>query len=367
MEKRFPDNYPPEIISLLDKASFSNGTDINIVGSSSIRQMQYAADIDCYEKTNIHKNPTKQFQQLIKAVLKTPLTYITDIKAGSIQEWIVLPLTLEEYDQKTSLKTLSSLYASNVLTKEEHDAAKELLPKSFEHPVDFLLAKQNIKFNIVRWTPKQILQGHQLYRTRNISLADALSQPSIIKLDMITLVDNNRFIEVSIIYELFLDNKPLNNFPLLPIKQSLKNSILEFVAESNYFKVAKRIYSLAVADKDKKLAKSLIPFFNSDLGRLYTVISDLNTLLLLIEHTSLLPTKRIKFELEHVPATLSNIWSLTDFLHVEPQIDKELYDIVKEFTPDSAEIHIEKIRDKLQQILNKHTKKYLIARKLLPQ
>ncbi len=377
MNKTFPINYPPEIVDVIEKASFSKGEDVLVVGSASIRTMRYSADVDCYERANIPgnsradalMNASKLFRQNIQRLLSTPLTYIVDFKAGSIEEWVVIHPQAHiqgkkvlGYSAEESRAKVKQLYEDKVITKDEYDSALELLVLK-PTPEQFFAIKDALRFNIIRWTLDEIKKGFKVYRGRKVTLADIFGQPAIAKLDIITLVDNNRFIEISIIYELSHNKERLNDFGNPDLSQMLRESVLEYWKSNKVFKMSKRIYSLSMYLKKNKTVKTLTPYLNSDLGLLYTITSDLDTLVLLVEHTKHLPKKRIQFELEHIPSRLGNISQLKDLLSKEEEIFNKLKSIERHPSNVNA---IDTLNDELKGILNKYAIQELTKLKLYP-
>jgi len=376
MDTKPREAYPPEVLQVIELSTFSQGRDVVILGSNSLKTIQYAADVDCFESTTIKgtskadalERATHTFQTIIRSLLRRKLTYITDIKLGSIEDWIVIPKnshisngTVLGYDYDASVTKLKELYSKNVINSSEYASAFELL-KPHPTPHEFLIAKDAIRFNIVRWKPHNILQGFIDYRTKRISVEEAMSQPAIIKLDLVMLIDNNRFIEYSCIYELIHKGIPLNNFGHLNITQALREDILEYTIENNPFKAAKRMFALARFDKRTKVAERFLPIFNSDLGRLYQVIVDIDTLLLLKETQKHLPAARIRFELAHLPSRLTHISSISSFVREERQIIMQIHKVIANPTYSNLE---ELVRE-LKSILVRQSKKVLKAYRLYP-
>jgi hypothetical protein len=59
--------------------------------------------------------------------------------------------------------------------------------------------------------------------------------------------------------------------------------------------MAKRIFSILKRSKGE-LADKLNTLFNSDLGRLYSLISDIGTILFLLDNEAIIPIKKIQYE-----------------------------------------------------------------------
>jgi len=372
--KPYPLGYPPEVFETIDAISFSKGKDVVILGSGSLRSMQYSADVDAFESTTIPgnsradalKNTADRFQTLLKNALDRPMTYFMDFKCGSVEDWRVIHPDahvsngkVRGYNCDTARAKVEELYKQGVITKEEHTSALELLVKN-PRPTQFYEIKNQLRYTIIRWTPKEILAGHKTHRGKKVTLAECFGDPTIAKLDFIILVNNNRFIEVSNLYELSWKGGRLNAFSTANIIQNLRDDILAYYCENNPFKMLKRMFSLARFDKKMRVANKMIPILNSDLGRLYIIISDLDTILQMMEEDLPLPKERIQFELEQIPSRLANIWTLKQVIKEETPISKALAD------GKVKKGELESIRDTLKQILADATKRELTKLKLYP-
>ena len=98
--------------------------------------------------------------------------------------------------------------------------------------------------------------------------------------------------------------------------------IKDYLGEGNYWKALKRYFSIQRLINTAK-ADAMIPIFNGDLGRLYSVISDIKTLLYLLENHQG-NKELIRQEVDSFRSRLSNIWRSKEFLKKEPQFDKAL-------------------------------------------
>ena len=71
--------------------------------------------------------------------------------------------------------------------------------------------KSKIKFHILRWTPKDIINGFIMLRNQlKFTLHEAL-ETGLTKIDIVTLVQHNRYIEISMIYIFQCHNKNIFN------------------------------------------------------------------------------------------------------------------------------------------------------------
>lgn len=345
-----------DVLDIIKKMSF-NINNVKIAGTMKNRKLLYASDYDLYENVNSNSidNIVSQFQKIIINLLNTDLCYIGDIKAGVIENFRVLSELYENYDALTSKNKLDYIYNLGLVKKEDYNSISKMLKNKISIK-DYFILEDFLKYHIIRWKPKEILNGYKIIVGNKYFLKDALNTDSLFKLDVIALTENNKFTEFSIIYELKINNKSINK-PIRNIEESLKEDIQKLSINKKYYKMAKRIASLyRFKNKDTSILDNL---FNSNLGIVSLIISDIETLQYLLENEDVLPTKRIQFEIDLFKPRLSNVDILSDPLRnkilstinnllTKNKIDKKLYFL-----------KLDKIKSILSKILNLNTKKYL--------
>lgn len=370
--KSYPENYSSDATKVIDAMSFTKGKGVGLLGSMSIRSQQYAGDYDAFEIVNMKEDSDKialhmlstRWKEIIKDLMMTPNTYIGDIKSGVIEEWRVLPKEarvengkLVDMDVVASKKRLHQLREKNIITEKEERYGMSLLSGKMT-PIKFLEAKNELKFHIVRWKVNEILEGYKILKDgRAYTIEEGFSSPSITKLDVIALVQNSRFTDFSMVYY-FRNNGKLLNPDLIDIAESLKENILYYQSKGNHFKALKREFALAKFLKKGKVIERLTPILNSDLGRLYHIISDIGTLITLLEDHNV-NDKIIRFEIDQFISRLSNVYQLKDYLKEEHTILGYIQSILKDPKKSTMITKLETISDKLQKILNDYTKKIM--------
>ena len=293
-EKEYPQQYPSDAVAILKTMSFSKGKDIKIVGSQALKSQLYAGDYDVYEvvKTKSVDDLVKGFKDII-INLKHLGAHIGDIKAGVIEDWKIIG--------SSPHKKIESLFHSKIISSEEAKKALHLLKGSK------VKASQELKFHIIRWTPKQVLEGKQTLRDgRTYTLAEAFQSPTITKLDVIALVQGH-YTDFSIIYEFHKGSKILNEDIIDP-EASLKESIKAYKEEGNRFKVIKRKFSLAKLKNHKGDLLKYHTILNSEAGKIYTLYSDVKTIADLLDDTSI-PATKLREALSGFTARIDSIYS----------------------------------------------------------
>jgi hypothetical protein len=192
-----------------------------------------------------------------------------------------------------------------------------------------------------------------------VTLGDALASPSRAKIDIVGWVQNNRFTDFSCIYEFDWNGKILNPVKV-PIQASLEEDILGLAAEGEWFKVLKRQFSLARFLKRTSEVERLNALLNSDLGRLYQVVSDLATLGELLRVHDV-PLRNVRIEIDQFRGRLSNIYRLRDYLRDEDRITRKIESALNA-PRGRLEAHLSSLQEELSSILNSAAKKFVKTR-----
>jgi len=327
------------LIKVLKLISF--GTPF-VVGSSADYQIMYSADYDLLEEVILRRGIVKKFQDKIHKLEK--IGKITEVKIGEISQWNLLKKPyienskVHKYNQKDELAHLSKLWQNKIITHDEYMMASDLL-KPHLNPVEFLEARKELRFGVLRWSNPEIFRGYKELRDKSITyLEDAFKSKGITKIDLIVWV-NQKYSEFSNI--ILWTNRSGKYFAYIPsVKKSLKENILEFEADQNYVKVAKRMYSLAKQFKDQSILDSLRSILNSPIGKLYMVVADMEVL-------------------EEFPNAVTQARKRKQLDLFKDQFAKLYFPDLKNATPKTKLTY-------LNEILQSEMKKALTEEKLLP-
>jgi hypothetical protein len=272
-KKQYPDEYPAEAVRVLNTMTFP-GSELLILGSASLRSQTYAGDYDGYDKVNGKlPNLIGGFKNIIKNLKKLPDAYITDIKAGEVGDWKVVPDSAKEWNLRKAQEKVEGLLREGIISEKE---AKDADLSSY------LMAKKDVKFHVVRWTPEEVIKGSKKLRDgRTYTLEEAFTSPAIVKVDVIAIV-KNIYRDFSVIYELSDGDKRLNDFQQEPAS-SIQEDIRYYTLTNNPYKALKRKFALAKLHNDVPAMKRHSKIINSELGKLYLIYSEIKTLADLLE------------------------------------------------------------------------------------
>lgn len=359
-EKDFPANYSTAVLEVLEAMSMTNTRKMRVIGSSSLRSQLYAGDYDVEEQIDfLPPTIAQNLKEIVKKVRSLSNAVITETKCGEVPQWNVFrPLArvekgkIYDFNIKESQSKIDALRTAGVLTEGEAKEANELLSKATD-AWGFLNARKTIRHHILRWQPREILEGFKLYRKLKITLEDAVKSGGMIKVDVVADI-RDRFTEFSVVYTPMKNGKRVFT-NRLPLALGLTEDLI-YYDKINPFKAVKRCFSLARLHKRYGLLKKLTLVLNSDLGRLYQIIGDLKTIETLLDHRNF-PSRRIediRSEIDDVRERLGNIYSLRDFLKKQHILIGSLYSLLKTPIPQLGQ-KLGVFIEALQKILDSST------------
>ena len=204
----------------------------------------------------------------------------------------------------------------------------------------------------LRWTVREILANQK----DGMTLEEAFASPGITKVDVIGLLGGNRFSEFSVIYEFHVGGKVLGE-TIEDVEKSLKESYDEYLAEGDSMKALKRKFALAKYKDDKKEIRRITPLLNSDLGRLYLLITDMSVLATVLDEEGV-PMKAVRTEIDGFIQRLAGIYSFKDFLRKEETIVAEVHRILA-LPKERIGKALVALAKELNVILQRHAKEHL--------
>lgn len=222
----------------------------------------------------------------------------------------------------------------------------------------------------IHWSKEDILKGYinAGMKDKNgnssknkITLLDALSDfGEMCKLDLIAPF-MGRYVEITVLYQLYVDGVFLTKSLADADKQhiNLLADTLTQIKKGKLFKVIKRLFSYARLTKNYNLSKFLEPFINSNLSKLASFKSDLETLGLIIENNKFPSPQIANDELDKIKFGVDNILDMDlNKEEVYKQIDI-LKDFIKKKNKDSSLKKVKLINKYFDKVLNDETNKFL--------
>ena len=365
--KEYPTNYPADAVAILDGMSLDGkGKNVELVGSQSLRSQLYAGDYDANDFASGTLNHLASlFSEMVRRMSKMDGVFVGDIKAGVVSEWDVMGKArvhngiVMNYNADTSRSKVLQLRKKGVITPTEEREYLAVL-KSSPTPTELVIAKNTIKPHIVRWTVKEAIDGKRTLQNGSVyTLQDAFASRGSVKVDVVGWIQNNRYTDFAMIYFLSLpDGKKL--YTPIQFEDDIKESILYYTHEGNYFKVLKREFSLAKFKHETNKMEELSEVLNHDLGRIYHILGDVKTLIALFTETQTHPKRLadIRYEIDQFKGRMSNIVA-EPFLAKEHTLLGYINSALKTTSPKQLVATLTKMEKILTDLLRTSAKKYV--------
>lgn len=132
----------------------------------------------------------------------------------------------------------------------------------------------------LKWTLDEIIKG----RKDEYSFYNVLDKRSIIKIEVVGYIDS-KFIPMSNVFEFKTsDGKGINQAKTtLDTVDSLKKEVKKYHEKKIFMKVLKRLFIISLVEKNISLSEKLIDIFQSDIGKIYKVKSDVDAMKRVLE------------------------------------------------------------------------------------
>ncbi len=357
----------------------------NIVGSYKYIIHEYPADIDMFEsyesccnREDAAKDVELKFKTIAKNLKERDNVYLGDFKAGYDNRFKILighigaNGTLINYNPIYIRKAIISLFNKKLLTEKEKD---NWLLSVIDHPTlqEYMDLEEKIKSKlIVRWSLDEMIKGIKILPLNlELSLKDALTQKSIVKID-IWIYLNNRYIEMTNWYLLLYKNTKTDKLENLSIKpEKYQSSLVKDLyyynnpAINKYMKLAKRLWLFAVLKKNKKLMYNLYPLFSSGAAKMYQIIGEIDTIKSIIKKIEKPNYTTIFNNIEDWKTRLGTVMS--DILPI--QVAHHIYNRINDIITHKNDIEnvlygLDELHDKLNQYINRYVKLYFKRNKI---
>jgi len=367
--KKYPESFGDDITEIAEALTLDGGEKPFLYGSGSYK-IDYPSDYDLAQDVPIEKygknGILRDLQKVINRLMKMQGMYIGDIKSGEIPDFKVVDEDLSEknYNSRRAgmITKLKSLYKKKVITKEEYTDSIGILQPDLKE-IDIYVIKHDIRFEVIRWKPQDILNGFVVYRGKKIPFNKYLIGDSMTKIDIIAWLNGIRYNEVTMVY-VFTKNGEIINKKFGNVELALIEQIPYLLYKGMYMKICKRINSIERASRnpDTLLLRRLYRLFTSDLGLLNQVLSDIGALEYLIENVKSIPKSKFVYEIDQMKTRLGNMTNLK-YLKKQDVVTKMLNELEKDVVDLKV---LEDLDECLRKILQTETKKQMRKWKLLP-
>jgi hypothetical protein len=345
-----------------------------IVGSFKYIVHEYPADIDLFEYyetcCTIEKAAAqiaKRFINIMKEIKLQKEVYLGDFKAGhdnryKINIGIVRNKKIMGYNPQRIRTAIYNLQRRGLLSADEMDywLLKVIDSPTISEYID-LEALVRTKY-IVRWNEDEIIQGFKILPLNyKLKLEDALQQKSVVKID-IWLYLNMRYVEMTNWYMLTCVDKKKNKINLSmkmsQYNESLMNDIKHYSAINKYMKVAKRLWLLAIMQKNEGLMLNLYSIFGSGAAKMYQIVGESETIRNILKKREHVKFEMMKQNAEDWKTRLGTVMS--DILPVEDAyiIFKKINEFIDAKNVQAMLFILQNIEEGLTLHINNYVKSY---------
>jgi hypothetical protein len=162
----------------------------------------------------------------------------------------------------------------------------------------------------LRWTYEEMKNDNN----QGVTFAEALRHKSMIKMDIIALI-SGRFIEITEVYNIYLDGEPNMSPSLDDIVDDITKEYSDEVRDGNYMKALKRMFSLLkLKGEEPRKQDILLDYFNSPEGLVYRCKNDLETMYLVLDSP--------KFDLSEIRESLQLLKEILSAFPVMNDLEK---------------------------------------------
>jgi hypothetical protein len=342
------ESYPNSVNQQLMLVSFYKKNFPHLFGSYLYRMQKYASDLDILQKFayNDEKVVVSQFIRSLKRIIRDlgHYRYFSEFKAGFDPYFknddgteitvdnIIGNLDNGKFIVNPNLKNITmQMYQDGVLNENEKDFILVTLAllqnfniiqqqNAYDAIYDLIRNKK-----LLRWSEKEILQSYKLLRGKKYTLAQAIRDNTMVKIDLICLV-NGKFVEVTNMVSLCIGDvnengdvtcvKPINiDDHFLHNVEGLKKEVEKLYYSDKFFsplKVCKRMYAMSRQLKDYSYVNQLGKILRGDISLMYQIKSELDNFIILLEKVKRPPLKEIDRELSEIKGRINTVLDISN-------------------------------------------------------
>jgi hypothetical protein len=373
MNRLDPENYSEDILRVVEALRLPSGDDPMFQGSSALKVV-YPSDYDLAQYVKVQRDMKRDFQAVIRKLMKLREAYIGDIKSGEIPELKVIPdnTNSRNYNGRRQgfLTKLKQLVDRKYITSKEYSDSVRLLQPDLTE-LDMFIIKHDIRFEVVRWTPKDILKGFVVYRKHKVDFNTYLFGNNITKIDVVAWVNGNRYSEITMNYKFVGQNGLVVNNKGTDVLNEILSEVPYLFYKGKYLKICKRMFSIETLiantpqlnrEPNKLTQRRLYKLFNGDLNLLNQITGDIGNLIYLVDNVEHIDKERFEYEVDQMKYRLGVITNLR-YLKIEPVVAQMLEQL--EANVVSLRV-LEKLESFIRGFIEGEVKKQMKKWKLLP-
>lgn len=390
-ESAYPDYIKDEIMLISINKDYSK-----IIGSASYKIQKYPGDIDiwegiekCCSKEEVIDFFVKNIKRIVRNILNKKNHWFMELKCGLDKRFDLNPGVYNHgyfIMDRGFVGQAMLLFNAGLLSQDEIDEIIRIDKMGNSGQLEYETLKTLLrKHLVVRWSANEVLQGYKILPGNiQLQLEEAVSQRSQINIELIAVV-NNKITDLSNFFVLayrdsvgnvFMINLPQESYDDFTefFKDNLKQSIEKLYyskLDFNPFKMVKRYWSYGRFTRDPNLIEKLLPIISSDIALASQLKSELGTIVKLLEKTKNIPCCA-NVPMDILKKQLSTFkWRLSNVMDISEELEEEIDDRINEtidaqMIPNDTINDLDDIKNKLENIINVKTIKYLKSVGLAP-
>jgi hypothetical protein len=389
LQTREKESLSSDVLRVIDAITLDKKFPSRIVGSFQYKVFEYPGDIDiiedftgCCSVAQTAKKVATDIKSVAERIKTLKYAYLGDFKAGidkrliiDVGEWKLDSqdmLVLDGYSKIKIEKKLEELYDDGYISKDEYLERIKVLVETPDFKQHQQIYNLLYKMCIIRWSIGELVNGYKVLRKgKTITLEEALSYKSIVKIDVYSL-SQGRFVEISNFY---LIKSKTKDGQIIQISQ---NQGTDYIRQLNLdivifqkpelqkgMKLAKRLWLRAIYNKDEEQLLQLYPLFSSGTAKLSQILSDIETMQVMIDKLNNPPLRIMTRSLQEIKMRLGTI-SATDVPPAKMVKILKVIDTIKsDLSSEKFNQKLQKIYDLMTSIVHSNSIRYLKKRNIL--
>lgn len=327
------------------------------LGSQKYPNFKYPTEINIFENYQsccdlkiATIDLSSRLSQMGHYILKSNSIYFVNFKAGLDSRYnLDLGEFNSNYNKQSMMNQIISLHNRNLLDDIEYLNLVTLINQSmnFNKYEKIKSIIQNKK--IIKWKLQELINGIKILPgNKKLFLQDAIAHKSIIKLEIIALV-NQRFIKFNTFFLLtYLDTYGHLNRLNMNLKDTINDMVNYYQNKPNHLiSLTQRLWQSALYSHNDTLLIQLTPLFQSNIGILNQISEDIKILIFMLKkifNPKKIPWTSIVSEIEQFK------YRLNDY-QLKPSINRQLIFLLIDEIKNNYELYGNQI-NKLSVIKN---------------
>ena len=351
-KKEFPLYFPDEIQKAIKLLTLKEDK-VVLFGTSSLKSMLYAGDIDLVEKIKIKDQP-EALKKIVKKILDNPeygtKYLIGDIKAGR-----------RSFGRKL-IESLGKIESNGIVDFNRKKIRKIFKENNIEYgriPINPDLGEWIKLFDFchmietLRWTPEEILKG--VHKETGTTLKEACDDSVLTKVDLYAYV-GTKYMEITTILSY--------SFKMSDVIEGIKLSLAHYLFQKkpNYLKSIKRANALSRLTGNCEYMSKVKDFLIGQVALLNSIKTDIDIILTITEKFGYkINDDNKNYLYTHLGSCISRLSNIYN-IKIPKKLFELLHEIQNKFESKNPKIYYTKLNecmDIIEKIIDNEAEKFI--------